>query len=130
MPWSKLSLQVKIGIVMTPMILPVCVIVHLSHASGADTSVTASNGMSALVVEQGAAQVGTHLEASRNRFLGWTAEDVYGMAIDSSHPRRVNRWCCPPRHRRGSAATSVCWTRATSPRSGCRSRRRSAWAWR
>ncbi|MBL8737012.1 MAG: methyl-accepting chemotaxis protein [Planctomycetes bacterium] len=82
MPWSKLSLQTKIGIAMLPLVAPVLGIVAYSYRSAEAASLAASTREVTLLAESGAARVRELMAAAHSRFLGWTAEDVYGMAVE------------------------------------------------
>jgi methyl-accepting chemotaxis protein len=80
--WKQMSLRTKIGVVMLPMFLPVLGIIGISYSSGYETSLQASERLSEMMVERSAVDMENHLAVCSNRFLQWTADDVYGMAIE------------------------------------------------
>jgi methyl-accepting chemotaxis protein len=84
MAWSKFGLQTKICILLLPMTLPILGIIGISYAMGRTTLLASTDQINVANAERFAASLADHFQNCRQRFSGWTAEDVYGMAIEFS----------------------------------------------
>lgn len=82
MGWRSLRLQTKIGMAMLPLILPVLAIVTISFVSGRNVSLHSGESLGQLTAEQFAGRLQGHLERCRGLFQQWTAEDIYGLAME------------------------------------------------
>ena len=89
MSWNKLRLRTKIVITLLPALLPVLIIVAVTHRSARNNSLDHSRTISQLVVENGAADLNTYLGLQVAQYQDWVREDVYGLAIEFDATREL-----------------------------------------
>ena len=80
--WNNIRLQWKVTLTLLPAILPLLAIVVFTYQSGKARSVAQTSNLSSLIIENGTAELDTYLEGQVGQFKDWTAEDVYGLAIE------------------------------------------------
>ncbi len=80
--WRDMSIRARINSVLVPTLILFVVTSAISYRSHRQTSVDSSEKIMRLIVEHQAAQVNSFLLAQRDVFDEWTADDIYGIAIE------------------------------------------------
>jgi len=80
--WRDMSIRGRINVIMVPAMILFVVTSAISYRAHRQTSVDSSHRILRLIVEHSADQVNGFLATQRGVFAEWTADDVYGMAIE------------------------------------------------
>ena len=76
------TIRGRILVTLMPSLIPMLVILTMVYRSAADASRRSSTAIGQLIAEQGAKDVGSFLGRQNSLFQKWTADDVYGLAIE------------------------------------------------
>jgi methyl-accepting chemotaxis protein len=80
--WRDMSIRARINCILVPTLTLFVVTSAISYRAHRQTSVDSSQRILRLIVEHSAAQVNAFLAAQRAVFAEWTADDIYGIAIE------------------------------------------------
>ena len=77
---SSLRFKILFGLLLS--LLPMLVIAFISFNSARDTALENSEQSMKLISQHGAKEINGFIKAQEEIFLNWTAEDIFGMAIE------------------------------------------------
>ncbi|MDY6954839.1 MAG: hypothetical protein SWE60_25335, partial [Thermodesulfobacteriota bacterium] len=87
--FSSTSLRFKILFGLFLSLLPMLTIVGITYVSARSRALQGSKGVMRLTSQHGTREINAFIKAQKNTFLDWTAEDVFGMAIEFQTTKEV-----------------------------------------
>lgn len=77
---SSLRFKILFGLLLS--LLPMLAIAGITYNSARDTALENSEQSMKLISQHGAKEINGFIKAQKEVFLNWTAEDIFGMAIE------------------------------------------------
>jgi methyl-accepting chemotaxis protein len=88
---SRRGLKTRIILLLLPSILPLVAIVAASAYEARRQALSAGSAFTSQVVSSATEGLDAYLQQAHSRFRGWTAEEVYGMAIEFGTLKEVDQ---------------------------------------
>ncbi|MBN1908730.1 MAG: methyl-accepting chemotaxis protein [Pirellulales bacterium] len=80
--WSDWSIRARINAILLPAALPMIAVGVITYRSDSNSSEKTSQQMAQYIVASNARETDAMLTTQNNVFQKWTAEDIYGLAIE------------------------------------------------